>query len=433
MSLGRLVRAWTLILLLSIGLSAARCYAATGQVTGRALSLNALSLALRSGNRPDARALCGITRLTGYMADGKDLILLGETDPELPALCVDDLVVAVRNAWLKYARTEGDTQYYSVPGCSIDPPQSVLRDLGRVGVRLKSARTDDDCQACLDEWCNIGSRPQDVKVLGVPHDSRFAKTMVDADYLLKRLASGAAELKVGGFESLAGMTEKLAREELTKGNTSVGVDGTMNRFWFSPSEATYDTIGPVTVLKTCGIQVLTEEERLSEAGLVSGSGKAHPLAKRFAGFFTNDYREIASAEPVYAELESLFRFAALARLLKDSGARAAGLTYLLDTYRIEEVQVGRTVPGVTGVRKVVVEKDTSRGHTTYKLVLPSCGGVIMDVCPKPVRGARTDVKANGRASANPAGSSNLRKSILRSRKSTGALMWDFAVPAEVAQ
>jgi len=63
---------------------------------------------LREGHRRGFH-LCGITRIDGYVIDKEnhDIILIGETDPKLPTLYLDDFVVALRNVWLKYAKLKG--------------------------------------------------------------------------------------------------------------------------------------------------------------------------------------------------------------------------------------------------------------------------------------------------------------------------------------
>ena len=54
-------------------------------------------------------------------------------DASLPPLYFEDLVIALRNAWLRYARLEGNTRIYEDPGCSIDPEPAVLRKLQALG------------------------------------------------------------------------------------------------------------------------------------------------------------------------------------------------------------------------------------------------------------------------------------------------------------
>ncbi len=122
---------------------------------GRAVSLNALATAMKSGQlTAQAESLCGVTRVTGYVVDKKsrDIVLVGAVDPSLPALHIDDFVVAMRNAWIIYAKTKGNVRYYSDPGCSIDPDPRVLaqlRDLQSTPVDFASEQSMQDAS---DRW-----------------------------------------------------------------------------------------------------------------------------------------------------------------------------------------------------------------------------------------------------------------------------------------
>jgi len=106
---------------------------------GRAVSLKQLQASVRAGNSQSVYNLCGITRLDGYVLDrdSRDVVVYGVVDPNLPALRLDDFVVALRAAKLVYGRREGRTIYYSAPGCSIDPNPDTLRRLQGVAHELR--------------------------------------------------------------------------------------------------------------------------------------------------------------------------------------------------------------------------------------------------------------------------------------------------------
>ncbi len=418
-------------------LSIAPCEAATR----RAVSLNALAPALKAGDSAQARNLCGITKVTGYLTDpsAKDVIVVGEVDPSLPALHADDLAVALRNAWLFYAKIQGRVRYYSAPGCSIDPDPAVLRELQGVMNRVPDSEDPDAAKASFEEWESIGRRPQRVRVMGVPFDSRFARVMVDADYYMKRLVNGSVNLGIDGFESLSDMNIRSMKQALAEGKWDSVPKNTLSRFWFSPGEATYSEDDGVVLLESCSVKLLTEEEFLTEHGQVAGMGRPNPMAAVFAKSFTTRYSGIAAARPIYKELEGLFRLVGLARLMKDAGARCKGLDYLLKSHPVAVVPVSRAVNGLTNVREIRETRDTPDGTAVSRMWLTSCGGVSMDVRPKRVKpaartatsapAARKPVSASGspprtaRVTASRAPS--LKKTILSARKSPGALSWDF--------
>ena len=417
-------------LLLVLGLALATLNLPAGAATGRAVSLNAVATAARTGHGSEVERLCGITQVVGYLADDatRDVILIGRVDPSRAPLYLDDFAVALRNVRLTYARVQGRTRYYSPPGCSIDPDPNVLRQLQLVGIRMR-ADSEAGAESALDEWAQIGRRPQNVRVMGVPFDSRFAGVMVDADYYMKRLTNGSVKLDIPGFLSLSEMTANSVRKELVEGRESSMPAHTLNRFWFSPGESTYEEEGGVTKLKSCRVKLLTEEEFLTEHGRVAGLGRPSPLAARFAQDFSSHYDQIAAARPIYADLEGLFRFVAVARLLKESGASSAGLVYLLRSHKVRTVPVNRQVLGLTNVTRVEESIQAGSGTTTVGVILQSCGGVSMDVRPRrvghAVKGAAKQTAKRPSSAAARRAPSGLKKTVLSARGTPGALSWDF--------
>ena len=113
----------------------------------------------------------------------KRFTVFGKVDTTSPDLYLEDFVIALRNAWWKYASLKGYTYYYSAPGCSIDPNPKTIQKLQQVGGKILS--TSGEVESSLKQWHAICSQPQKVRVLGIPFDSRFAKVMVDADYYMK--------------------------------------------------------------------------------------------------------------------------------------------------------------------------------------------------------------------------------------------------------
>lgn len=423
-------------------------------IPSRAVSLKALVAAMRSGRMTaQASGLCGVTRITGYVVDAKsgDVVLVGKVDPALPPLHLDDFVVALRNTWLEYSRVSGRTRYYTDPGCSIDPNPRVLgqlRDLRAITVDLSNP---EEVQAHSEHWQQIGSQPQKVHVMGVPFDSRFAKVMVDADYYMKRLVNGSVSLGIDGFASLTDMHVAAYRNQ-TRSGTGSTPSNSMSRFWFSPGESTYEDGDGFVILRSCKVKLLTEEEFLNEQGTVSGMGRPDPLAADFARAFSTQYDHIASQRPIYAELEALFRFVAIARLMKDNHAdRAATDTfrYLLKSHRVGNVPVSREVKGLTNIRDIDEPVETPRGTQRLTMILSSCGGVSMSVRPKrigPPKASRpaiakvhsnatsptrpiTTTPRNASRPSRPVRATDLKHTVLSSKKSATALSWD--VPAQM--
>ncbi len=398
--------------------------------TGRAVSLNAAATAAKAGKLGEVGRLCGITQAVGFLKDDaqRDVILIGRADASLPALHLDDFAVALRNVWLTHARVQGRTRYYSAPGCSIDPDPEVLRKLQLVGTKMLND-PEGGARSALDEWEEIGRRPQNVRVMGVPFYSRFARVMVDADYYMKRLTNGSVTLGIPGFLSLSEMTADSVRKELAEGRESSRPAHSLNRFWFSPGESAYDEEGGVTRLTSCRVKLLTEEEFLTEHGRVAGMGRPSPLAAKFAQDFSSHYDQIAAARPIYRELEGLFRFVAVVRLMRERRASSPGLVYLLRSHKVETVPVSRQVLGLTNVTRVEESFETDTGDAIVSVILQSCGGVNMDVRPRRVgRAMQSGAKPTARRPGSTAPRrppSGLKKTVLSARESPGAISWDF--------
>lgn len=405
---------------------------------GRAVSLTALETRLRTGRPSEVARLCGITRISGYIADvsGHDIVLVGEVEPDRPALYLDDLAVAFRNSRLMYAQRKGRTIYYTAPGCSIDPDPSVMQDLDRLSRAAPVTSDRDERRLWFDKWQAVGSRPQNVRVLGVPFDSRFAKVMVDADYYMKRLTDGSVALGIEGFESLMEMRMRTAKNELSGDRSSSVPTQSLNRFWFCPGESTFTEEDGAVLLRTCRVKLLTEEEFLTTGGVLSGKGRPDPLARRFADSFSAKYDQIASRRPIYRDLSDLFRLVAVAKLLDDTKLASVGvkLPYLMGRYQVKTTPVSRAVTGLTSLKEIEETKETSDGTLTMYMWLMSCGGVNMDVHPKRVKPVETSIAktAAPRTSGTSAGKSasvkppsKVKKAVLTARKSKDSLYWDF--------
>ncbi len=399
----------------------------------RALSLRVLQARLKAavarGEQPrEVMELAGITRITGYTVDEKtrDLIVLGEVEQGAPALHIEDLAVAFRSVWLTYATRRGHTIYYEDPGCSIDPDPAVVQQLSELA-------QIDVSDGTMDQWCDICDQPQRVRVMGVPFDSRFAKVMVDADYLMKRLADGSIQMQVPGFVSLGDITYARISDELKTGSAPRDTRTSLNRFWFYPGTAQFREQDGVTEIERCPVTLLTEEQHLTAEGL-TGLRRPDPEALRFAEGFSAHYDDIAGARPIYRELEGLFRMVALAKLVKYDGEQV-DLDYLMNRYPMSKVNVARTLPGVSRVQTIERKRDVEGGLETVKMWMPSCGGVNMGYKIGPDNYKRTTPRSSGGASAKrrgsgakapkqrPAPPAGKKKTVLKSRPSPDALSW----------
>jgi len=342
--------------------------------------------------------------------------LVGRVDDSSPPLYLEDFVIAFRNVWWKYAPLKGNTFYYSAPGCSIDPNPETIQRLQQVGSRILSS--SGGMEKSFQKWHTICGEHQKVRVLAIPFDSHFAKITVDTDYYMKRLVSGSVSLGVEGFESLIDVTLNKAKENVIQGRPISIPLSSLNRFWFFPGENRYVEDKGVVLIRRCQVKLLTEEEFRTKKGEVAGNGQANPLAQKFSEYFTRKYSQIAKKRQIYAELEGLFRFVALAKVMKyqDAPAEAGlNLNYLLNRYPIRRTHVNRTLPGLSHVKGFEHRRDFPGGYQIAQLFLPSCGGVSIDIRISKANFVRDKT---GRLR-------ELRQAVLKARSSSDALYWNF--------
>ena len=60
---------------------------------------------------------------------------------------------------------------------------------------------------------------------------------------------------------------------------------------------------------------MTEDEFVSETGQVSGTGTVDPVAQRWADNLTENYNQLAKADPVFGQLRNLMDLSVVAALL----------------------------------------------------------------------------------------------------------------------
>jgi hypothetical protein len=209
-----------------------------------------------------------------------------------PVLRVEDLMLALRTS--ENARQGGIT-------CSIDPTAE-----GRQRFEAFMAKQTTYNSAVLD-GIEKALGPQQISITGVPDDSRFARMLVASDYKMKRIAMKLEQSPVKGLPSFVDMM-KSSNAELTN---------MMPRWWmecnYEPCAKSED--GLAWEIRGPGVKVMTEDELVSAEGNVSGTGKANPVAQKWADTMTAKYDELSVKEPVFGELRNLMDLCVVAALI----------------------------------------------------------------------------------------------------------------------
>jgi hypothetical protein len=348
----------------------------------------------------------------GYLVDepNKDIIIIGKVDSTLPPLYLEDFIIALRSAWGVYSPNNN-------PICSIDPDFRVINELQKVGEQVLRSRTTEETQIGIERWRRGSQIPQKVRILGIPFDSRFANTLVQADYNMKRIVTGVDSIDVSILHSLPDMVIHEVIADF-KQDKPTSVSPVLNRFWFYSDSIRYETSEDIVLISKCQVVLLTEGVYFASVGRITSTDKSDIFAQKFAKNFTEKYAEIAAERPIFAELENLFRFLALAKIIKyKSSDKKSGLdlTYLLNEYPITTIKNKREIPSLSTIKEVRVQKDIAGGYAIAQLWLPIYGGVDM-----------------GGIEINPQVFDNDRKNlvsykstVISSRPSTYTLFWDY--------
>ena len=392
---------------------------------GRALSLRVLQeqvKACANGKTCSAEVmhLAGLSQLEGYVIDPEthDVILVGKVVEGAPPLYLEDVVIALRDAWRLYGYYKGKTFYYSDPGCSIDPHPNVIQELQRTGQYLQGHPSPAGRAEALDYWHKVCHMPQQVRVLGIPFNTHFAKVMVDADYFMKKLVDGSEAVHGFKFHSLTDLHVDATEQAMTQGRRTAVATDTMSRFWFHAGRTVLLEDPGMVEIKQVPVQLLTEQEHLSKKGDIVGNGHPDPLAKRWAQTFTDHYGRIASEHPIYRELENLYRFVALARSMKLQNAwQSAGLDLmpLVEEFHVQDTTVATTLPGHSNIRTERYQHAVVNGYAETTLTMPSCGGVDAGVAVSEKSFERDRSKLLMQKT----------RAVLSGRNTTTQLYWDF--------
>ena len=210
-----------------------------------------------------------------------------------PTLRLDDLLVVLR-------APRGPI------GCSIDPVAERLAALNRYLRETPPAKSVGQARGRYPRMAKILGQ-QDVSIWGVAPDSHFARTLVEADYRMKRISVGAEPSGVAKVRSYLALMR----------------DGTnsMRRWWFAPLYKPFETSDDRSTWRISGqrVQLMAQEELVDEDGNRKDANYTRVTSERFAEQFTEMYPELAERTPIFAELQNLFDLAVLAALLRLEG------------------------------------------------------------------------------------------------------------------
>jgi len=253
----------------------------------------------------EMKQLAGLSSVQYVFVDpaSKEIVIAGPANAD-GLLRLDDLVTLLRTH-----EGRGKQMF----GCSIDPRAEGLAAVKTFAEESQARGPLGPGQAKRFAQ-QIGDTlgHQDITTYGVPADSRVARVIVEADYLMKLIGVG----KVEGGKNVPSYFDLLAKQPSL---ASGGLDAL--RWWMTLNldEVLHNDARTAFELKGTAVKCLSENQFITATGGRTSTGKAEPINRQFAEGFTKNYAELAAAHPVFADLKGVFELAMVAALIQNEG------------------------------------------------------------------------------------------------------------------
>ena len=272
-------------------------------------------------------------------AEGWKVDRLGNTvgaTSNRPVLMLEDLIVALQTCGVSGG---------PVISCSIDPTEQGLRRVQQVMARFTSSTSTSVAGRQMEQALGM----QTITVTGVPATSHFARTIVAADFRMKRLAMDFEPAPIGGLPSYLQMAGASAES--------------FPRWWLA---ANYDPVlqdeqGLAWELRGQGVKCMTETDYVNEQGERTRSGRAGAGARKWAARMTERFEDLANEDSSFGQLRNVMDLSVVAALLHKEGLLehvGLELPAMLTKYEIEEYPAPREVASqasfITKSRKRIV-------------------------------------------------------------------------------
>ena len=293
----------------------------------------------------DIQHLAGIQRIQYVFVypDQSDIVLAGPAEPWTvrddasvvgvhsgrPVLKLDDLIVALRS--VDPARADGIT-------CSIEPTEEGRARLQNLLKRV-SLRPGQN-PATFEPAMREAFGPQMIKLTGVPSSSHYARTLVAADYQMKRLAMALEESPVAGLPSYLAISRN--QKHSSQSNP---------RWWMA---CNYDALSHTDDklawrISGQGVKTLTETDLVTADGKAERGQKIDKSATQWAETMTEKFEDLAKAQAVFGELRNCFDLSVVATLIvQEQLAQRAGcdLSHLMGNsgeIELEQFEIPKSV------------------------------------------------------------------------------------------
>ncbi len=268
-----------------------------------------LADAVKSGQPiPDSVAfLAGLQRVQFVLVypDQNDVVLAGPAEgwkvdqlgnvvgrtTNRPVLLLDDLIVALR---------AGETSNGNGISCSIDPTPEGLARVQQVNRNFTAGMSPQVAAKQMEEA--LGA--QVITVSGIEPTTHFARTIVAADFRMKRLAMNFEPAPVDGLPSYLQLARGASKNMLP-------------RWWLA---ASYEPLaksedGLAWELRGQGVKCLTEEDFVDAEGNRRQSGQKSGPAAKWADLFSERFDELAGHDSAFGQLRNVMDLAIVSALI----------------------------------------------------------------------------------------------------------------------
>ena len=288
--------------------------------------------------------LAGLQRVEYVFVDkaNNDIVIAGPAEPwELQddgsvvgkfsgksVLRLEDLVVAMRS--VETARKGGIS-------CSIEPTAEGRRRLQQLmrNIKLRPGQNP----SIYEESMKQAFGPQTINVSGVPMTSSYARTLVAADYEMKRLAMELADSPIKELPSYLQMA-KNGRHNAAQNP----------RWWMACNYDALTRSEDKTAWKINGqgVKTMTEQDVIAEDGTAKGNGRQDKTAVAWAEKMTENYAKLSEEISVFGDLRNVMDLTVVSTLIvQENLAKRAGLDlsvlYTSDDIELVEYQTPKAV------------------------------------------------------------------------------------------
>jgi len=329
-----------------------------GKVTGdarrasrmRKISLRKLDqeiVRLRKSNLPlskEIELLGGLQRIEYVFVDpqNKDIILAGPAEGwhvgqsgfvvgDSTGHCVielSDLLIALRS--------EQDESEKGI-SCSMDATDEGLKNYNDY---MRKSKPQFNRQTLQNMRQAIGNF--EVTFSGVDTSSHYARVLIAADLMMKRLAMNLEPSPVRGITSYIQLLKK-SRKRVPQ--------NAMPRWWLAVDYEPLlrDETGLAWKIRGPAVKAMTDQDFLNQDGEKTYAGTGNPLAQQWADDFTKHYAKLSIELPVFGQLRNCMDLAVVAALLNkyelfEKAEFNPGLLLNADKIRLAKYDVPKFTP-----------------------------------------------------------------------------------------